>query len=318
MSAASRIGIFAALLALVFAAAALAGSALDPDVEPADSHDEEDMEMNAHADTATAAAASLPGLAVADAGFRMVVDRTELAPDRGARFTYRIAGPAGVTVTDFDVEHERRMHLILVRRDMQNFHHLHPRQREDGSWAVDFPRLDPGAYRVFADFSSGGTATTLGSELVVPGDFRPEPLAEPSAEAHADLAEGGDAAHGDEEYSVRVSGPAPTAGSTVPFEFTVSRNGRPVDGVEPYLGADGHLVALREGDLAYLHTHPEGEPGGPGPIRFQVEYPSAGRYRLFLQFKHAGEVRTAAFTQVAGEQGSAPAPVATDDHGEGH
>ena len=28
--------------------------------------------------------------------------------------------------------------------------------------------------------------------------------------------------------------------------------------MEPYLGAKGHLVALREGDLAYLHIHPEG------------------------------------------------------------
>jgi hypothetical protein len=75
-----------------------------------------------------------------------------------------------------------------------------------------------------------------------------------------------------------------------------------VDAVEPYLGADGHLVALREHDQAFLHTHPEGEPGGPGPIEFGVEYPTAGRYRLFLQFKHAGEVHTAEFTQEVGDE----------------
>jgi hypothetical protein len=79
--------------------------------------------------------------------------------------------------------------------------------------------------------------------------------------------------------------------------FTITRDGQELDSVEPYLGADGHLVALREHDQAFLHTHPEGTPGGRGPISFRVEYPSAGRYRLFLQFKHAGEVRTAAFTQ---------------------
>ncbi len=70
--------------------------------------------------------------------------------------------------------------------------------------------------------------------------------------------------------------------------------------VEPYLGADGHLVVLRQGDLAYLHAHTEEEEHGDGgPIRFMVEYPSAGSYRMFLQFKHEGRVHTVAFTQEA-------------------
>jgi len=35
----------------------------------------------------------------------------------------------------------------------------------------------------------------------------------------------------------------------------------------------------------------------PGPeIAFGTEVPSAGRYHLFLDFKHHGKVRTAAFT----------------------
>jgi hypothetical protein len=83
----------------------------------------------------------------------------------------------------------------------------------------------------------------------------------------------------------------------------VTRGGEPVE-VEDYLGAKGHLVALREGDLAYLHTHPSGgghggdeHEGGGEAIRFETEFPTAARYRLFLQFKHEGKVHTAAFTQ---------------------
>ena len=89
--------------------------------------------------------------------------------------------------------------------------------------------------------------------------------------------------------------------------FTVRRNGRAVTDIHPYLGARGHLVALREGDLAYLHVHPESEATEGRDIRFAVEYPSEGRYGLFLQFKHAGRVRTAVFTRESGE--------ATDGHG---
>jgi oxalate decarboxylase/phosphoglucose isomerase-like protein (cupin superfamily) len=75
----------------------------------------------------------------------------------------------------------------------------------------------------------------------------------------------------------------------------VSRAGRPVADIEPYLGAGGHLVALREGDLAFLHVHPE-EAHTPGRIAFEATFPSAGRYRLFLQFQHDGRVRTVAHT----------------------
>jgi oxalate decarboxylase/phosphoglucose isomerase-like protein (cupin superfamily) len=79
--------------------------------------------------------------------------------------------------------------------------------------------------------------------------------------------------------------------------FTVLRDGRVLDDVEPYLGARGHLVALREGDLSFLHVHPKDDATEGRDIRFGIEYPSQGRYRLFLQFQHDGRVHTAAFTQ---------------------
>jgi hypothetical protein len=142
-------------------------------------------------------------------------------------------------------------------------------------------------YRAFADFETGGQTVTVGTDLFVPGPFDPAPLPE--------VARTSDAGAG---YEVSIDSATPQAGGATDVDFSVSRDGRPVDSLEPYLGADGHLVVLREHDQAYLHTHPEGEPGGPGPITFGVEYPSAGRYRLFLQFRHAAEVRTGAFTQV--------------------
>ena len=76
-----------------------------------------------------------------------------------------------------------------------------------------------------------------------------------------------------------------------------------------YLGAYGHLVALRAGDLAYLHVHPEGAPGDgatePGPeVVFFAEVPSPDRYHLYLDFKHDGVVRTAAFTVTGSAAGS--------------
>ena len=124
------------------------------------------------------------------------------------------------------------------------------------------------------------------AHVAVAGDHVPRELPEQRATAAA-----GDG------YEVTLDGSL-TPGKAGELELAVARNGRPVTDLEPYLGAYGHLVALRAGDLAYLHVHPnEGE---PGPVSFTATAPSKGSYRLFLDFKHDGEVRTAAFTVHAG------------------
>jgi hypothetical protein len=81
------------------------------------------------------------------------------------------------------------------------------------------------------------------------------------------------------------------AGEESELDFHVTLDGDEVDDLDEYLGARGHLVALRDGDLAYLHVHADEE-----ELHFGATFPTAGAYRLFLQFRHDGEVRTAAFT----------------------
>ena len=301
MSAPLKLVAFAATLAAVFAAAALAGGAFDPDVSTAtpEAHEEEnDMEAthteteSGHTAPADAEGRSLPGVAVSAAGYRLELEQTSFESGADQTLSLRIVDESGETVRDFEVEHERRLHLIVVRSDFEAFQHLHPRQHADGSWQVEVDFSRPGSYRVFADFATGGKSLTLGADVSVAGRYDPVPLADPRS-----VADAGDG------YEVTISRREVVGGELTPVSFTVSRDGADVGELDPYLGADGHLVALREGDQAFLHTHPQGEPGGAGPIEFDVSYPTAGRYRLFLQFKHRGEVRTAEFTQEATDAG---------------
>jgi hypothetical protein len=74
------------------------------------------------------------------------------------------------------------------------------------------------------------------------------------------------------------------------LDFTVTRDGRSAQ-LGTYLGARGHLITLRQGDLAYLHAHAEGK-----ELSIKASFPTRGRYRSFLQFSAGGAVRTAAFT----------------------
>ncbi|MEZ0073796.1 hypothetical protein [Planotetraspora sp. GP83] len=108
-------------------------------------------------------------------------------------------------------------------------------------------------------------------------------------------------------YTVTLGGQL-NAGRSSTLTVKITRQGKPVTDLQPYLGAYGHLVALRAGDLAYLHVHPDGSPGDgatpAGPeVTFHAEAPSDGDYRLFLDFKHAGAVHTAEFTARAGRDG---------------
>jgi hypothetical protein len=282
-----RLGIFAAALAVLFGGGALAGASIGPEPQKpaAAGHDDQPAghsERAGSGDEHAAAPDPVRGLTVAEGGLRVVVDDPELRRGRTERLTFRIVDTANRTVRDFDVEHTKRMHLIVARRDLTGFQHLHPEQTADGAWTTRIRLDEGGSYRLFADFSHEGEARTLATDLRVDGPADLAPLPEPTATAVSD---GG--------YDVRLAAGSTRPGQEANLRFTITKDGAPVR-PEPYLGAGGHLVALRDGDLAFLHVHPteQGE-----QIGFAATFPTAGRYRLFLQFQHEGRVQTVAFTQ---------------------
>jgi hypothetical protein len=291
-----RLVLFGGALALVFAVSALAGAAVGPEpkdepdpahagAEPAGTtdggHAEGAAAEGGHAGGAAAEGADeVRGLAGAAGGLRLVVEDPELRRGRAERLAFRIVDDHGATVRDFDVEHTKKMHLIIARRDLTGFQHLHPEQAPDGTWTTDVRLPEAGSYRLFADFSHEGEARTLATDLRVDGPTDLEALPAPSATAVSD---GG--------YDVRLDAGNARPGQEADLRFTITKDGEPVK-TEPYLGAGGHLVALREGDLAFLHVHPTDD--GPS---FAATFPTEGRYRLFLQFQHEGRVQTVAFTQ---------------------
>jgi hypothetical protein len=304
MKASMRLAVFAAATLTAFGAAYAVGAVSDPlSTAGSDGHDE------AHAERGPAepaAASTSPGLAVSDRGYTLRPGDVTLPAGGQVEFSFTIEGPDGQPVRDYRRTHEKEMHLIVVRRDLSLFQHVHPNRDEDGRWSVPVNLAAAGTYRMFADFAPaalGDQVLTLGTDTFVPGDFEPVDLPEPQAVSTLD------------GYEIKLEG-APGPGVASELGFTVTRAGTPVSDLEPYLGAFGHLVSLRAGDLAYLHTHPStdalaGSHGGPG-VRFATTFPTAGQYRLFLNFAHAGQVHTAAFTvDVPGPDSSPAAPTTT-------
>lgn len=318
MSTATRLAGFAAILLVVVAAAFGVGKAVGPVNAAAEqAHDGADGHGSGEGSGATAAttAAAIGGLTSSEQGYSLILD-SPILPSGATDLTFHIAGPDGRPVTRFDETHDKQMHLIAVRTDTFGFQHVHPTMNAAGTWSVPLG-LTAGAWRIFTDIqpTGHGASITLGVNLSVPGDYQPRPLPTPQRSTEV----GG--------YTVTLTGDL-VAGRMSELTLSVSRGGTPVTDLQPYLAAYGHLVALRANDLAYLHVHPKGEPGDgvtpAGPdITFGATAPSAGTYRLYLDFQHNDVVRTAEFTVTVADTdkpatpGSSATPTTPADHG-GH
>jgi hypothetical protein len=313
MSVTTKLVGFLVVLLASFAAAVGVGKAVGPVAPPAAADHAGMAGMGSGMEKPGADAASVPkGLMVSQDGYTFRLDRTSSSPGAAVPVSFTILGPDGRAVTDYDLEHEKKLHLIAVRRDFAGFQHVHPEMAADGTWKTTLD-LTSGQWRLFADFKATGAkaALTLGNDLAVSGSYAP---AAPAADSRTATVDG---------YTVKLDGDL-AAGAEAKLTLTVTRDGAPVTVLEPYLGAYGHLVTLRSGDLAYLHVHPEGAPGDgvtqPGPgVVFYTEVPSPGRYHLYLNFKHEGVVRTAAFTVTVTGSAAPSSPKSQDDEsGAGH
>jgi hypothetical protein len=293
MNTVTRLGAFMLTLGVVFAGAYGIGTLTGPlgtsdpagHAMPGEStagHDTQEHRADPAPDSGPA------GLAVTAGGYTLRQVSGDPHAGTTGEFAFRIVDANANPVTRFQTSHDKQLHLIVVRRDLTGFQHLHPQMSPDGTWRARLTLDAAGDWRVFADFLPEGRdrQVILGVDLPVAGTYRPQSLPAPAATANVD------------GYTVSMDGGL-VAGRTSRLTLTVSRGGAPVTDLQPYLGAYGHLVALRSGDLAYLHVHPQQTDSAGPAIAFDVEVPTAGAYRLFLDFSHNGAVRTAEFTGIA-------------------
>ena len=219
------------------------------------------------------------GLSDSASGFRFRLGSGPLRAGASAQLDVTLERD-GKPFTRLENAHdEPPLHLIFVRRDLAGYVHLHPRRLGKSVHDGGRARRRPGIWRAYADFEVDGEKIVLGQDVFVPGDSMPQRLPPPRQSPAVD------------GYGIRC-------GAAADLTFEITRGGRLGLGVAALPGAAGHLVAIREEDLAYLHVHPLESPRA-GTIAFEAELEEPGRYALFLQFRHGGRVHTVPFTLVA-------------------
>lgn len=319
MNAAGRLGVYGAGLAVAFAGAFAAAGALVPEGTVSAWMQSADGPTGQHASgqhsggpeespaPASSTGSPVRGVAMEQGGYLLQGVSAPEAVGQAGELSFTITGPDQKPVTAFETEHEKDLHLIVVRSDGAHYRHVHPVMDQAGRWSLPWSWDAAGTYRIYTDAVPSGTGgnLTLTRTLDVAGDFEPA-----ASEAAATDEVGG--------LQVSLNGGL-SAGSASTLTVNVSRNGQPVTDLQPYLGAYGHLVALRSGDLAYLHVHPEGaEPAGnelSGPaVEFATTAPTPGRYYLYFDFQVDGTVHTAGFAlDTRGSSATGTGDSAADD-----
>lgn len=227
-------------------------------------------------------------------------------PKQPATYTFSIVDDQGTTLksNNFATVHEKIMHVIIVRKDLQDFQHVHPEfNQTTGKFTLanlTFP--SDGPYRIFADFTP--TTSQIGADgqplpVTLNEDVTVGTLANYKAQPVVDSP----LSKTFQSYQAQLTAtPTPiAAGRSTTLTFALNQNGKPVTNLEKYLGALGHSVVLREGDLEFLHTHAldEDVANQTGKVDFAVTFPTAAKYKVFSQFQHQGKILTTDFVLTA-------------------
>ena len=186
-------------------------------------------------------------------------------------------------VVDFDVQHEKLMHVFVVSEDLVEFAHEHPEPVAPGAFRLSHRFARPVRYRVFVDVAprdAGGQV--LSATVSVGGLLSPAALPTPA------------------RPDVGLSLDLPPGGVPVGRTVTVAARlrdgkGHPIRDLEPWLGALGHLLLVHRDATTFAHAHPDDRESGAGRdgrLPFLVRLPKAGWYKGWLQFRRGDRIET--------------------------
>lgn len=206
-----------------------------------------------------------------------------IRPGEAAILTFRVLNPeTNKPVEHFEIVHEKLMHLFAVSENLEFFAHLHPVLQADGSFRLPVQFPYGGMYRLLADFYPSGSVPQLAvATLFVSGNCPPAHLSPSLAPSKSENL----------TASLRMDPEQPLAALETKLFFTLN----PVEGLEPYLGAWGHMLAASADLIDMLHLHPFLVTPGSG-VQFNIVFPRPGLYRIWTQFQRSGVVNTVVFT----------------------
>lgn len=215
----------------------------------------------------------------------------EIRPGEFFPIDIQIQDDKGQKVADFDIFQEKLMHLILVSDDLALFSHLHPVHKGSGHFQTTVILPSAGGYTLFSDYKPAGAGEQI-SVLKLHMKGRGKSSGVTDMQITEKVVQDTRVRMHFSPKTVRVNQDA-----IITFDLK-QLTGKPVSGLEPYLGEKGHLVVIRKSapltDKDYIHAHATKE-GATSEIKFMARFPNRGLYKLWCQFNSKGRILTADF-----------------------
>jgi hypothetical protein len=194
--------------------------------------------------------------------------------------TLKLTDAHGAPVSDFEIVHEKKLHLIIIRQGLDKFTHTHPEPGPDGTMVTSMTFPDGGTYYFYADFTPrDGKGVTLMAELPVEGAASAAPPLEPYVPGLVQT----------DEMLANVGIEAGQGMHRVSFAL-MDLAEAPVTDLEPYLGAMGHFVVVSADGRQYVHSHPT-DGAEANTVVFDVHFPGPGMYKGWGEFNRGGAVQ---------------------------
>jgi len=215
---------------------------------------------------------------------------------RNTMLTMSVTENSGTPVREFELVHDKLMHLIIVE-DLSYFAHIHPTLvGTGGNFTINHMFPESGIYKLWVDFKPKGGKQTLVTFLA---DVKGLPIHSPRMPVYNGIYV---TESSDRNYRISVKLPQEKilARRDTDIVFSISdASGNPITDLEPLMGAGGHSVIISSDLQEFLHVHPTDEvdpnwKGGPH-ISFRTSFPKPGLYKAWGQFQHKDKIIMADF-----------------------
>lgn len=199
---------------------------------------------------------------------------------------------SGAEQLQFTLGHEKLMHLMIVSKDMREYHHLHPERNSGSEFTTSFTPAQATMYYVYSEFYPKDQIEALATaSLQVTGS---------STFSNNDTKLENPSQYSTGAYTVSMQNSTRVPVNTdvnLAMDITKTVDGTPVTNLKPYLGAYGHLAVISLDKQAYIHVHPLGNGANTtGKLNFHSYFQQPGIYKMYLQFQVDGVVHDAQFT----------------------
>jgi hypothetical protein len=223
-----------------------------------------------------------------NAAYTMLFITDPATPSEGqtTKFTLRPVKKGTDSTVALDIQHEKKIHLIVVSEDLSSFSHLHPIEQTDGSYTLTDTFPHGGNYILYADYMPVGATRQVNKKILNVNGREEKPVIYKNQILQSKT----------NGYTVDLNAANTSFANNKEVILTATvkdaKGQLTPDQLENYLGEKAHMVIIGVNNQEYLHVHPMVM---GNELMLHTSFPGAGLYRAWFEFKKDGKVNVGDF-----------------------